>query len=87
MDKVETISADDVVKVSSVEGVDYIEVTLCIDTGDETQTTLLSARQAQALADRLWAHSRGEGTVRHTTRCRVEAAEDCPTRTHAEVKP
>ena len=63
--KFDTISADDVVQVSSVEGAEFVEVRLGIDTGNNEVHTTLSAAQARKLGEALLAHARGEGGLSH----------------------
>jgi hypothetical protein len=74
VDKVETIAADDVVRVRSVEGPVAVEVRLTIDTGDEETTTTLSASQARQLGEALLAHAGGARAARHTISCYLEQA-------------
>src|SRR5689334_19815875 len=70
--KIETFSADDVVIVHGVEGAEFTEVRLTIDTGDEVTTTTLTAKQARSLATALLAQA--AAPARHTTACYVEQA-------------
>lgn len=69
----DTISADDVIRLATREGVEFDETSITIDTGDAIATTWLSARQAKVLSEALLAHAKGERTAKHSTGCYVQA--------------
>lgn len=91
-DKIDTISADDQVRVHSVEGSEMIETVLTIDTVDQVISTRLAPRDAEKLGQALIAHASGAKAARHTTGCYVETVNNakadtfwvchgaCPTR-------